>query len=144
MKKLGITLLFSMFIFIACGGNDSGPIIESFTLNDNKEVLVPGDYMVKAEVLYFAGHVLENKFKLTFKDLVPGRKIGVCRDDICIPFDVGAKYKNAVLKVDDTYFVPIERLMLNLGEDVDWDYSTLSLNINIAESKELNLDFNKK
>ena len=37
---------------------------------------------------------IEKYFELEFKDIIPGRQIGMCRADLCIPFEIGENDQN--------------------------------------------------
>jgi hypothetical protein len=73
---------------------------------DNDEVFLPAAFLV-------------DPLGLKRKDLPAGR-VGICRDDLCVSFSVGAG-PNSLRRVGDREFVPVAFLAKALGGTMVWD-----------------------
>lgn len=125
-----LTGLVSLVIGACSSPQDTVPSV-SFTMNGANVTLAQSEYTLANDVVYFSVPALEKYFELEFKDIIPGRQIGMCRADLCIPFEVGENDKNKAFNSDGNYFVPVLYLMLALGDDADWDASHRALNVDI-------------
>ena len=75
--------------------------------------------IVDDDEVYLPVAFLVDPLGLKRKDL-PAKKVGICRDDLCVPFSVGAG-PNALRLVGDREFVPLAFLAKALGGTMVWD-----------------------
>ncbi len=131
MKQLIVLFGLAGVIFGACSQTNNSVPLESFTMNGENITIASDEYSIANGVIYFAVPALESYFGLEFKDIIPGRQIGMCRADLCIPFEIGDNDPNKAYESSGTYFVPVPYLMLALGDEADWDAENRVLNVNI-------------
>ena len=142
MKRILMLIGLVSLVLGACSSpQDTVPSV-SFTLNGANVTLAQSDYTLANDVVYFSVPALEKYFELEFKDIIPGRQIGICRADLCIPFEVGENDQNKAFSSSGTYFVPILYLMLALGDNADWDAPHRALNVDIRNTEDA-LQFEK-
>ncbi|MFC1493515.1 hypothetical protein ACFL6O_06090 [candidate division KSB1 bacterium] len=132
MKNYYFFSLLSVLIFFACaGGNNEAAMINEFVLNGTATSLTDNEYRIRSGNIYFESKSLEKYLNVTVKDIVPERQLGLCRDDLCIPIEVNNDDVNAAFKDNDSYYIPIVKILENLGEDVSWNSEELSLEVTL-------------
>ncbi len=129
---LRLALLLLIFAFTFCSTSDESPKLNSFSINGTVKEMNTGEYKIQSGQVYLSMGVLEKHFELSFKDIVPGRQIGICRDDLCIPFMVQKGNQDAAFKDGNEYFIPATALLEKLGGEAIWDEATLKLDIKLA------------
>ncbi len=136
MKNIAIISILSFVLLSACksGGNEP-VVINEFILNGNQTTLLETDYRISSENIYFNSKSLEKFFNLTVKDIVPERQLGLCRDDLCIPIEVNPDDIHTAFKENDTYYIPIVKILENLGEEVSWNAEELNLTVTMKDKK---------
>lgn len=107
-------------VFAACSGGDSEPVL-SVTLDGKSFPVSKDGYIIENSVVYLSANTLENQFGFEVKEIVESKQIGICRDDLCIPFLIGKEDISKALFTGNQYFVPAVRLMKSLGEKAEFD-----------------------
>jgi len=120
--------LISMF-FTACGSQEPGPQIESFVFNGEKIALTEADFRIMNDAVYLATTLLDKHMHLKLEELVPGMQIGICTDELCIPFALDKSDPQAAFKEGETFFIPIVTLMESLGSTALWNPESKTLNV---------------
>ncbi len=69
----------------------------------------------------------EAHFGMHVQELNPGKMIGMCTDDQCIPFDLKKNDKDAAFKENDLLYIPIVSLMEMLEGETVWNAKKNSL-----------------
>jgi len=122
-------------LIFSCGSREPAPEINSFTCNG--EAVPPGvtDYRILNGTVYLAASTLEQCLKLELKILVPDVQIGICTEDLCIAFPLDRDDRNAAFFEDGAYYIPVKRLMEQLGGAALWDPAQKSLAVTLAPAK---------
>lgn len=119
MKKTYIVFSLISLLLVACSGQKESVMLESFKINGKTVAIMQEEYKIRDDTVYLSVPALEKHFKLTFKDLLPGRQIGICSEDICVTVEVGDKDKSKAFRENDTYYIPIVQLMHNFGDSAE-------------------------
>ncbi len=131
MKKIIILIILACFALTSlfCNKDSKKPFITSFSLNGSEVKLTEKDYRYLNETIYLSFSTLEKNMYLEIKELAPGKQIGMCSDDNCIPFDLDKNDKEAAFKEGEEYFIPVIPLMEMLGSPAKWDDKNKKLEI---------------
>ncbi|MCP4727702.1 MAG: hypothetical protein GY863_21865 [bacterium] len=135
MKNYFLPSILSALILFACAGeNNETTLISKFLLNGTETSISDSEYKIRSGNIYFESKSLEKHFNVIAKEIVPQRQLGLCRDDLCIPIEVNNDDVNSAFKENDTYYIPIVKLLENLGEDVSWNDKELSLVVEMKKN----------
>ncbi|MFC1513934.1 hypothetical protein ACFL5P_02880 [candidate division KSB1 bacterium] len=132
MRKLLIFVSLLSFSILACKAGEGTKNSVTFKLNGSEVSLAASEYEIKNDIIYFSTKALEKHFELEFKELFPGKQIGMCRDDLCIPVDVGEADKMTAYKNGQDYYVPLVSLFNDLGDQANWNAEDFTLDVTIA------------
>jgi hypothetical protein len=117
------------------GGCAKRPVpvtISSFTLNGQVTPLVPADYNVKNNIVYFAQAAFEKNFGLTVKEITPDQELGIYKGDVeRLKVKIGTDAMTAY-KENMVYYLPVNHILVTLGDTVVWDPVTTVLTVTIA------------
>ena len=135
MKYLTLFLATALAAVLLSGcGNGSqfespGMSITSFTFNGEPVPLTSTDYRYENDTVYLATTVLNQRMHLELQELVPGRQIGICTDELCIPYALDPSEENAAIKDGEQFFIPIIHLMESLGSTAVWNKESGTLEV---------------
>ena len=138
LRKQLLILLSSLFLIAACGEKASENFsIETFTFNGSNVDITDADYRHANERIYLATSFLDKQMHLKLQVLVPDVQIGICLDELCIPFSLydhkneqdEAKIEGAAFQEGEQFYIPVDDLMESLGSTSTWDESAKELAI---------------
>lgn len=92
----------------------------------NRETLV----LAIGEHIWIPLTFVTKQWGLQRKDL-PNGQLGICRDDVCVPFKTGDG-DDALRAVDGEVFVPVRRLVEGLRGSLVWDAEAGTLLIDLS------------
>jgi len=133
MKKTYIVFGLISLLLVACSGQKESVMLESFKINGKTVAIMQDEYKIRDDTVYLSVPALEKHFKLTFKDILPGRQIGICSEDLCVTVEVGDKDKSKAFRENDTYYIPIVQLMHNFGDSAEWDPVKRTLEVTVKK-----------
>ncbi len=124
-------LLISMFcaLVVSCGEKTETFELKSFFLNGSEIQLKKDEYRYHNETVYFSFTMLEYHMYFHFQEIVPGKQIGMCAADNCIPFSLNKNNKEDAFKEGEEYFIPVLTLIEMANGTGTWDKETRKLEI---------------
>ncbi len=128
--RLTATLTYLLFLsLMACGQQKSSFEIDSLFFNGEELPVTGDDYRYRNETVYLATTLLDKHMHLELQELVPDEQIGICTDELCIPYALDSADSEAAYKEGEFYYIPIVNLMESLGSKAVWDNGTKRLTI---------------
>lgn len=129
LRNLLLTISVISILITACGSREQDSPIESFVFNGETIELTAADFRIANDTVYLATTLLDKHMHLKLQELVPGMQIGICTDELCIPFALDKSDPQAAFKEGETFFIPIVTLMESLGSDALWNPDSKTLNV---------------
>lgn len=118
MLYLSVIIVISVF---SCESQGKPAELTLFKFNGKEIAFTSSDYKIHNGTIYLTTEMLEIHMQLETKELVPGKQIGMCTEDLCIPFSLDKSDKTAAFKENESLFVPVETLMEQLSSKAKWD-----------------------
>jgi len=132
MIKLYFYFLLILLFFSLCG---KYPQSVSEIFINNKSIESSDKYiLVYNEKLYTSAYFLQKHLDLEVKELVKGEQLGVCMDELCIPFSLGENEGDAVVILKEYYF-PVDILFNAFRWKYEWEKEENVLKLNIPGIK---------
>ena len=117
IRKFYCLILLFLFLFF-CGKNLHS--ISQITINDKLIPLDDKHIIIYYDSLYFSGTFLMKFMNLEVKELVKGEQLGICRNELCIPFILNRKEREAV-SISKEYYFQVEILSRSLNWKYEWE-----------------------
>jgi len=117
---------------VYCSTHKDLASLESFSFNGKKIAVSSPDYRDHNQTIYLSGSILREHMNLELKELMPGELISVCTDELCINFGLNKDDKNSAFKEGETFFIPVEMLISELGGTVVWEPDKNNLQIKLS------------